>query len=60
MSTPEPMACIAEECRSPLTCHSRGSCREACLDAWRSVAHGFEAIRKEGRAHEGWRREERA
>lgn len=58
MSTPEPMACLRDECPSPLTCHSRGGCREAHLDVWRSVAEGFAVIRKEGRAHEGWRKRE--
>ena len=57
MSTPEPMACLRDECPSPLTCHSRGGCREAHLDVWRSVAEGFAVLRSEGRVPKGWQRD---
>lgn len=56
MSVPEPMPCIAPECVSPLRCNDSGKCREAVADVWRSVEHGFQTLRKEGRAHEGWRK----
>lgn len=49
MASPVPMKCLKEECPHALGCHFRMSCREAVADVWRSVAYGFETLRKEGR-----------
>ncbi len=54
MAVPERMPCIAEECPSPMRCNASGGCREAVADVWRSVAYGFETLRKEGRVPKGW------
>lgn len=55
MSVPVEMLCLKDECPSPLTCHSRGGCREERRDAYLSYGEALSECRARGLVPKSWR-----
>lgn len=56
MSAPEPMACLASECPSPLSCNHRGECSARREDSARSYDEAIRSCRETGRIPQSWKR----